>query len=203
MGRIPCLRPTANVREYFHTPRAGERRKTRTERPRQREDTKAGHEEAAILAFSPGRAERTQKNGARRNEKRRKNSAAASDSSLAKTPSSGDTPDPRRHGLACLLGFLSFVSMLVMWTCGRKPYGQVAKIRCGEVDKGLFFGLIKGLGRGRSGPAGAGQVPERLKGMGCKPIGVSLRRFDSYPVHTTICGLLQGLILCRLTRVNL
>ena len=30
---------------------------------------------------------------------------------------------------------------------------------------------------------GKGEMPERLKGAGCKPVGVCLRRFESYSLH--------------------
>ena len=49
---------------------------------------------------------------------------------------------------------------------------------------------------------GTGQVPERLKGMGCKPIGASLRRFESYPVQSDTRKVSQSLVLRRISRVD-
>ena len=34
-----------------------------------------------------------------------------------------------------------------------------------------------------SGFFGFGEMPERLKGAGCKPVGLCLRRFESYSLH--------------------
>ena len=89
-----------------------------------------------------------------------------------------------------------------MSSAATKSDGEGAKENpIARLTKKALSGLIRVWATvdSRMWPNDWGRCPSWLKGTGCKPVGVSLRRFESYPAHRVFAGYRNALrcVDCR------